>query len=74
MTEGRGCLLVKADIKEAYRMVPVHPEDQYLLGVQWKGIVYIDQVLPFGLRSAPKIFSAIADAILTVDFIHKMHQ
>ena len=44
-------------------MVPVHPQDQHLLGVQWEGAVYIDKVLPFGLRSAPKIFSAVADAV-----------
>ena len=25
--------------------------------------VYIDRALPFGLRSAPKIFSAVADAV-----------
>ena len=54
ISEGRGSFLVKADIQEAYRMVPVHPEDQHLLGVQWRGTVYIDRVLPFGLRSAPK--------------------
>lgn len=24
----RACFLVKADIKEAYRMVPAHPQDQ----------------------------------------------
>ena len=29
---GRGSLLVKADIQAAYRMVPVHPQDQPLLG------------------------------------------
>ena len=46
---GKGALLVKADIKEAYRMLPVHSEDQPLLGVQWEGIIYTDQVLPFGL-------------------------
>ena len=33
---GRGVLLVKADIKEAYRMVPVHPHDRWLLGMQWE--------------------------------------
>ena len=77
VTEGRGCLLVKVDIKEAYRMVSVHSEDQHLMGVQWKGVVYIDWVLPFGLRSASKIFSAVTDAIQdvnTVDFIHKRRQ
>jgi len=60
---GREAFLVKADVKEAYRMVPVHPEDQYLLGVQWESSVYVDKVLPFGLSSAPKIFSALADAL-----------
>jgi len=60
---GKGSLLAKADIKEAYRMVPVHPEDRLLLGVEWKGQLYLDKVLPFGLRSAPIIFSAIGDAI-----------
>ena len=63
LSAGRGAFLVKADIKEAYRMLPVHPQDQPLLGVQWAGITYIDLALPFGLRSAPKIFSAVADAI-----------
>jgi len=63
VSEGRGSFLVKADIKEAYRMIPVHPEDQHLLGVQWEEVVYINRVLPFGLRSAPKLFSAVADAI-----------
>ena len=48
--------MVKADIQEAYRMVPVHPEDQHLLGMHWEGFLYIDKVLPFGLRSAPKNF------------------
>ena len=61
--EHQGCFLVKADIKEAYRMLPIHPEDQPLLGVCWKDSVYIDCALPFGLRSAPKIFSAVADAV-----------
>ena len=63
VSEGRGTFLVKADIKEVYRMVPVHPEDQHLLGVLWEGIVYVDKILPFGLCSAPKIFSALADAV-----------
>jgi len=51
------------DIKQAYRHIPVAPEDRHLLGLSWKGETYIDQVLPFGLRSAPLIFSAVADAL-----------
>ena len=31
--------------------------------MSWWGEVYINTVLPFGLRSAPKIFTAVADAL-----------
>ncbi len=27
----------KMDIKQAYRMVPVHPDDRHLLGMRWAG-------------------------------------
>jgi len=43
--------------------VPVHPDNRPLLGVMWKGVYYFDAMLPFGLRSAPKIFTAVADAL-----------
>ena len=44
-------------------MVPVHLDDQPLLRVLWDGKVYVDKMLPFGLRSAPIIFSVVADAL-----------
>ena len=69
---GKGAFLVKADIMEAYRMVPVHRDDQPLLGIQWRGETFIDMVLPFGLRSAPKIFTAMADAIQWILFTRGM--
>ena len=59
-------LLAKMDIKQAYRNIPVSPDDRYLLGISWENMVYVDQVLPFGLRSAPLIFSAVADALLWI--------
>ena len=60
---GRGTLLAKLDIKSAYRNIPVHPGDRHLLGIQWKGKTYVDTCLPFGLRSVPKLFNAVADAL-----------
>ena len=57
-------LLGKFDIENAYRMVPVHPVDRMLLGTQWRGELYVNSALPFSLRSAPKIFTAIADCPL----------
>ena len=59
---GKGTLLAKMDIKQAYRNVPVHPQDRTLLGMCWEGQVYVNTALPFGLRSAPLIFTALADA------------
>ena len=50
---GKGALLVKTDIKEAYRMVSIHPSDQHLLGIQWEDSIYIDRMLPLSLCSAP---------------------
>ena len=44
-------------------MVPIHSADRHLFDIHWNGMVYVDQALPFGLRSAPKLFSAVADAI-----------
>ena len=60
---GPGAKMAKLDVRSAYRIVPVHPQDRHLLGMMWDGKLYVDAALPFGLRSAPKIFTALADAI-----------
>ena len=49
-----GSLLAKIDIQSAYGIVPVHPQDRPLLGAQWRGSVYVDAMLPFGLHFAPE--------------------
>ena len=33
---GRGTLLAKMDIRQAYRNVPIHPSDRPFLGMQWQ--------------------------------------
>ena len=73
---GAGALMAKFDMEAAYRMVPVHPEDRWLLGMLWKGKLFVDKTLPFGLRSAPKMYSAVADAmqwILTQEGVATIH-
>ena len=60
---GPGTLMAKVDLHQAYRILPVHADDHPLLGIQWSAATYLDSALPFGLRSAPKIFSAFADAL-----------
>ncbi len=59
-----GAMLAKVDIESAYRLIPVHPQDRPLQAMQFEGNTYIDPILPFGLWSAPKIFNAVADALI----------
>ncbi len=63
LSMGKGTMLAKMDVKQAFRNIPVHPSDRGLLGMHWDGRVYLDKVLPFGLRSAPLLFSVVADAL-----------
>ena len=60
---GEGALLAKVDVQSAYRLVPIHPSERVLFGVRWDGHIFLDCQLPFGLASAPAIFSAIAEAL-----------
>ena len=57
---GQGTKLIKIDLKDAYHINPVHPTNVHLLGISWQGATYVDRALPFGLRSAPKIFTAVS--------------
>ena len=57
---GQGTLMAKIDIESAYRLLPVHPQDQ---AIRWENCTYVDLVLPFGLCSAAKIFNTMADAL-----------
>ncbi len=55
--------MAKADIKSAFRLCPIHPQDWPLLGIQWRDQYFIDKCLPFGLRSSPYLFNLVADAL-----------
>ena len=63
LTIGKNCLLAKIDIKSAFRLIPVHPADRHLLAMNWENQIFIDKCLPFGLRSAPKLFNLLADLL-----------
>lgn len=63
LTSGNGSRLAKIDIRNAFRLLPVHPADRHMLGMSWNNQTYIDTCLPFGLRSAPKLFNILADLL-----------
>ena len=60
---GPGTELIKVDLKNAFCIVPVHPNDHHLLAIRWEHGIYVDRALLFGLRSAPIIFSGVADMV-----------
>ena len=55
--------MAKFDVANTYRNVAIHPQDRPLLGMKWRNKFYVDMALPFGLRSAPYIFTSIADMV-----------
>lgn len=59
---GRGCIVLKRDMSNAFRIIPIAPHIQWLLGFRWQGTNYVHTVLPFGLSTAPFIFNLLAEA------------
>ena len=60
---GRGAFMAKVDIKHAFRICPVSPDQWPLLCYQWLDQFFIDTRLPFGSRSSPFIFNTFAMAL-----------
>ena len=40
LQQGRGGLMAKMDIQDAYRKIPVHSTDQLLLRMHWKRVSF----------------------------------
>lgn len=60
---GSGALMAKTDIQDAFRIIPIHPQDYPLLGFQWNGSFYYDRCLPMGASSSCQIFEAFSSAL-----------
>jgi hypothetical protein len=56
-------MLIKRDIKDAFRHIPLAIGVRPLLGFTWEGVVYHENCLSFGLRTAPAIFNLFAEAL-----------
>lgn len=53
---GCGALMAKRDIKSAFRLLPIHPDDFHLLGIKIDGKYYVDRMLPMGLSLSCSLF------------------
>ena len=56
--------LVKIDLQDAYFLVPVAAQHRKYLRFFWKGVLYEYVCLPFGLCSAPRVFTKILKPII----------
>jgi hypothetical protein len=55
----KGDWLAKLDLKDAYLSVPMSPVHTHLLRFQWQNQTYQFNTLPFGLSSAPYVFTKL---------------
>lgn len=56
--------LVKLDLSDAYLTVPVHSSHKKFLQFRWGGRVFQFRCLPFGLSSAPRVFTKLLKPIM----------
>lgn len=61
----KGDFLISVDLKDAYFSIPVHPHHRKYLRFIWKEQRYEFQCLPFGLKSAPRIFTKCTKPIMS---------
>ena len=58
---------VTLDLQDAYLHVPIHPSSRHLLYFAYKDRVYQYQILPFGLKDSPWVFTRLV-AVLIASF------
>lgn len=60
---GQSSVIVKRDIKDAFRNIPLGPHIRWLFGFSWDDIFYVEKYLSFGLCTAPYLFNLFVEAL-----------
>ena len=60
---GRGAWLAKADIVDAFKVIPLHPSQWHLFCIRWRDKFYFSVRLTFGCRSSPSLFNNLSEAL-----------
>ena len=60
---GSNAYMAKTDIKNAFRIIPIHPSQFNLLVFKFKGFWFVDRCLPMGARSSCAIFERFSSAV-----------
>ena len=56
--------MCKLDLKDAYLSVPINAAHRKYLQFQWEGVTYHYNALPFGLATAPRVFTKLLKPVL----------
>jgi hypothetical protein len=59
-----GDWLAKIDLKAGFHHLFMRPDQQHLLGLEWRGIHYEWVAMPFGLRASPAVFNKILRPVI----------
>jgi hypothetical protein len=59
---GRYSVIVKKDVADAFRIIPIAQAMHWLFGFSWNDEFYTETCLPFGLSTSPIIFNLFAEA------------
>lgn len=59
-----GIFMSKIDLKDAYHLIPIHSESRKFLRFNWNNKLYEYCCLPFGLSTAPRIFTKIMRVVI----------
>ncbi|CAF4000784.1 unnamed protein product [Rotaria sp. Silwood1] len=63
---GKGAWMNKADIQDAFKLLPIKPSLWPFYGIKWNNYYYFFVRLPFGSRSSPKLFDMLSEAIVWI--------
>ncbi|XP_034086278.1 uncharacterized protein LOC117555511 [Gymnodraco acuticeps] len=63
---GQGAWLSKADITDAFKIIPIHPSQWNMFGIRWESKFYFAVRLTFGCRSSPCIFNSLSEALCSI--------
>jgi len=66
----RGQWLTSLDLKDAYFHIPIHPSFRHYLRFCHEGVVWQFKALPFGLNTAPLVFTKVTAAVLAYAHAH----
>jgi len=59
-----GDWMTSLDIRDAFFHIPLHPDQKDLFRFRWDGEVYRFRAMPFGLSSAPRVFTKVMKPVV----------